>query len=165
MKRISTVLLLCLLFAGLLAGAAGCNKASPEDLETQALAKKFIEEVFVNRNADAAMALVGERRTYGYMTREQIESTIQDDIRQKCDTPLSSLTIGKVTNNMRIPSMTDADKADGATEMVAWVVGSTYRCGTAGYDTPRTSIVTLMKYNGVWKVAKCTFYYGVDYWD
>ncbi|MHB9033415.1 MAG: hypothetical protein ACYC6L_10240, partial [Anaerolineae bacterium] len=82
---------------------------------------------------------------------------ILNDRQKQCTTNPDSVEVGAPGANLRVPPVTDADKAKGVEARVLWVVGYAYRCGTQARDTTRTTQVFLEKVNGKWGVSKCTF--------
>ncbi|MHB9032981.1 MAG: hypothetical protein ACYC6L_08035 [Anaerolineae bacterium] len=152
------------LLVGLLLVSAGCAKASADDAETKAIAEAFVRAVFIERDAAKAMGMTSGVTTYGYVSEDAIKSTIVDDTTKKCSTDPNSIGAGKVASGFNVPALSSADKERGATERVAWFVGSTYSCA-GSIAAPRTTAVILDKANGKWAVSKVILYYGVDYWD
>ncbi len=153
------------LLIALLLCAAGCSaKSNPAGAETMAIAKQFVNAVFVSQEADLAMSLTSGVETYGYVSRKAIESTIEDDTTKKCVTQADSVTVGKPGADFQAPEITSADQARGVTERVVWFVASNYSCAGSN-AAPRTSVVVLDKAGEKWTVSKCLLYYGVDYWD
>ncbi|MHB1355740.1 MAG: hypothetical protein ACYCZF_07160 [Anaerolineae bacterium] len=165
MKRVIHVAVLLVVITGLVFTAAGCKKASPDDAETSAIARQFFDAVFNTHDADLAMSLVGPIQTYGYVTREIVESTINDYVTKKCRTVADSESVGKPGADVVIPEITDTDAAKGITDRTAWLVASKYRCGAQNYDADHMTLVFLQKINGKWGVSQCQMYYGVNYWD
>ena len=165
MKRMIRVVALVAVVAGLVLGAlVGCQKANPDDAETKAIAQQFFNAVFNTHDADLAMSLVGPIQTYGYVTREIVESTIQDYVKKKCVTVANSEGVGKPGADEVIPEISAADTAKGITARTAWLVASKYRCGSQSYDADHTTLVYLEKMNGKWGITKCQMYFGIDYW-
>jgi len=161
MKRMIHGMALVALIAGLVLGAlVGCQKANPDDTETQALAKQFVNAVFDTHETDLAMSFVGPIRTYPYVTREDVESTIQDFVKKRCATVANSEGVGKPGADLFIPEISAADTAKGITARIAWLVASKYRCGSQNYDADSITLVFLEKINGKWVITKCMFYYG-----
>ena len=110
------------------------------------------------------MSLVGPSQTYGYVTREIVESTIQDYVKKKCVTVGDSEGVGKPGADVVIPEISAADTAKGITARTAWLVASKYRCGTQNYDADHTTLVYLEKMNGKWGIMKCLMYIGINFW-
>jgi hypothetical protein len=165
MKKLVHILALLFVIAGLMMGASSCKKANPDDAETQTIAKQFFEAVFTAHDTDLAMTFVGPIQTYGYVTRDVVDGTIQDYIKKKCATVANSTSIGKPGSDVTIPDITAADSAKGITARTAWLMASKYRCGTQSYDADHLTLVYLEKINGKWGISKCEMYSGVNYWD
>ncbi|MCE5258762.1 MAG: hypothetical protein LLG44_06820 [Chloroflexi bacterium] len=157
MKPVVRVLLAVILVSTIAVAAVGCKKANPEEEETKRIAQEFALAVFVTRDPDAAMALAVPLTGFGYVTKEAIESTILNDKQKQCTTKPESVQVGAPGANLKVPEVTDADRAKGITDRVLWVVGYSYRCGTQTRDTARTTQVFLEKVNGKWGISKCTF--------
>lgn len=157
MRRMMRILAVVLLAA---VSALGCAKANPEDAETQALAKQFIEAVYVQKDADLAMSLVVPFDTYGYVTRKVIDETLSGDA-QACTTQADSITVGGLGGSVKIAEVTDADRAKGIEARTGWTVGSAYRCGKDTRDTSRVSVVQLERVNGKWGVSKVSWQTGL----
>ncbi|NLV73324.1 MAG: hypothetical protein GXY52_01365 [Chloroflexi bacterium] len=157
MSKVGRMLGIIVLVFAVVLTAVGCAKSDPEREETKRIAHEFTTAVFVTRDADAAMALTVPIEGFGYVTKEAVESTILNDRQKKCTTAPESVQVGAPGANLRVPPVTDADKAKGITERVLWIVGYAYRCGSQTRDTTRTTQVFLEKVNGTWGVSKCTF--------
>lgn len=158
MPRLPKTILLCCAVLLALGTVAACKQADPEELATQAMARQFIEEVYVRTNADAAEALLGPFDTYGYVTREIIDETIAGQKQKGCVTA-DNVSAGKPGGDVRIPPVTDGDRAKGIEARTAWAVASNYACG--GARTSRISVVFLEKVNGKWGISKVSFQTGL----
>ena len=161
MKRVMRCLVLLLVVAGIVFGAAGCRKASPDDIETQALAKQFMQAIFVSHDSALAMSLVVPIDTYGYVTTKIVEDTVAAEISNKCSTPLESVQSGAPGGDVTIPDISTNDTSKGITARTAWLVSSKFRCGTQDRDADRTSVVYLEKVNGKWGIAKVDWQTGL----
>jgi hypothetical protein len=138
----------------------GCRKLSPEDLETQALAKQFMQAVYINNDSALAMTFVGPITTYGYVTPKMVDDIIATDTKDRCTTPPESLQVSALDIDMKVPELTASDGAKGITLRTGWKVSSTIRC--AGQkDDLRVSIVELEKVNGKWGVGRVTWQTGM----
>jgi hypothetical protein len=157
MKQVVRVTILVLVVAGIVLFAGGCSTANPEDKQTMAIAQQFVTAVFATGDDAAAMALVVPITGLGYVTKDAVDSTILNDKQKSCVTPVNSVEAGPPGSNLSAPPVTDADIAKGISARVLWVVAYTYRCGNQGYDSSRTTQVTLEKVNGTWGISKCTF--------
>ena len=120
----------------------------------------FVNAVFDTHETDLAMSFVGPIRTYPYVTREDVESTIQDFVKKRCATVANSEGVGKPGADLFIPEISAADTAKGITARIAWLVASKYRCGSQNYDADSITLVFLEKISGKWVITKCMFYYG-----
>ena len=76
MQRTLRVAMVALIVSTIVLGAAGCKKANPDDPETQALAKQFMEAVYVSHDSVLAMSLVVPIDTYGYVTTKIVEDSV-----------------------------------------------------------------------------------------
>ena len=160
MKRAIRIIIIGLVIFGVVFVALGCKKANPDDAEKQAVAKKFVEIIFLNQDAALAMSLVGPIQTYGYVTTKLVEDTIADLKKDKCVTDPASVQIGKPEPTVDIPAVSDADAAKGITARTAWVIASNYTCATDKIPFYRYSIIWLEKVNGKWGVAKASLFSG-----
>jgi hypothetical protein len=161
MKNIMRYLVLLLVVAGMLLGAVGCKKLSPDDIETQALAVQFMQAIFVSHDANLAMTFVVPITTYGYVTTKIVEDTVAAEIKNQCTTPSDSVLPGAPAADVTIPEISATDTAKGITARTAWLVSSKFRCGTQGRDADRISVVYLEKVNGKWGVAKVDWQRGL----
>lgn len=157
MKQVMRVTMLMALVVGIVLVAVGCKPKNPDDQETMAIAKQFADAVFVTRDPTAGMALVVPMTGFGYVTKEAIESTILNDRQKKCTTKPESVQVGAPGSDLSVPVVSDADKAKGISDRVLWIVAYSYRCGSQGYDSNRSTQVFLEKVNGKWGISKCTF--------
>lgn len=157
MKQVMRVMMLIVLVAGIVLVAVGCKPNNPDDQETKAIAKQFADAVFVTRDSAVGMALVVPITGFGYVTKEAIDSTILNDRQKKCTTAPQSVQVGAPGSDLSVPVVSDADKAKGITDRALWIVAYSYRCGSQGYDSNRTTQVFLEKVNGKWGISKCTF--------
>ena len=157
MKHTTRVFLAVLLVSSVLVLAVGCQQTDPEVAEQQRIAKEFMYNVLVTQDADAAMTYVVPLTGFGYVTKEAIESSILNDKQKKCVTNPDSLTVGPPSPNLRVPEVTEEDKAKGISERSLWIVGYSMRCQGFARDTDRSTQVFLEKVNGKWGVSKCTF--------
>jgi len=158
MHRMLRMVALVLLVA---AGALGCGgKANPEDAETQALAKQFIEAVYVKKDADLAMSMVAPFDTYGYVTRKIVEDTISGDA-TSCTTAPDSIDVGPLAGSVKIAAVSEADRAKGIEARTGWTVASSYRCGKDNRATSRVSVVQLEKVNGKWGISRVSWQTGL----
>jgi hypothetical protein len=164
MKQARCGLILSLLIACLLAGAIGCKKANPDDIETKAIALQFFKAIFNTHDADLAMSVVGPIQTFGFVTRDIVESTIDDYVKNRCTTIANSVSVGQPGSDVIIPEITEADAAKGITARAAWFVASKYRCGSQSYDADHITLVHLNKIDGKWGISKAEMYFGVNYW-
>ena len=160
MIRAMRIVIIGLVIAGMVLVALGCKKANPDDAVTQALAKQFVEVVFLKQDATLAMSLVGPIQTYGYVTTKLVDDTIADLKKDKCVTDPASVQIGKPASDVDIPVVSDADAAKGITARTAWVIASNYTCATDKIPFYRYSIIWLEKVNGKWGVAKASLFSG-----
>ena len=161
MKHMIRCLVLVLVIAGVVLAAMGCKKASPDDAETQAIAKQFMEAVFVSHESALAMSLVVPIDTYGYVTAKVVDDILADEKKNKCSTPLESVQVGALSGDVTIPDITATDTSKGITARTAWLVSSKYRCGTQARDADRLSIVFLEKVNGKWGISKVSWQSGL----
>ena len=161
MKRALRDALVVLIVAGVVLAAMGCRKASPDDAETMALAKQFMEAVYVSHDSALAMSLVVPIDTYGYVTTKIVEDTVATEIKNKCITPLESVQPGALSGDVTIPDISATDTSKGITARTAWLVSSKYRCGTQARDADRLSIVYLEKVNGKWGISKVSWQSGL----
>jgi hypothetical protein len=161
MKSALRTLIIVLIAAGLVVVTAGCKKANPDDPETQAIARQFIEAVYVNHDSAQAMTFVVPITTYGYVNAKIVDDTIAAETKNKCSTPVESVLPGKPGDDVTIPELTDADANKGITARAAWAVASKYLCSGASKGIDRSSLVLLEKVNGKWGVAKVSWETGV----
>ncbi|MHB1355538.1 MAG: hypothetical protein ACYCZF_06140 [Anaerolineae bacterium] len=161
MKHMMRYLILLLVVAGMILGAIGCKKLSPEDIETQALAKQFMEAVFVEQDAIKAMTFVVPISTFGYVTAQIVEDTVAAEIKNSCVTTPDSVLPGSLSGDVTISEITATDGTKGITARTAWMVSSKFKCGGQGRDGDRISVVYLEKVNGTWGVAKVDWQRGL----
>ncbi|MHB1355537.1 MAG: hypothetical protein ACYCZF_06135 [Anaerolineae bacterium] len=154
-----------LIIVGLVLGVTGCRKASPDDAETQGLAKQFMQAVFVKHDSALAMSFVGPINTYTYVTQAMVDDIIATENKNRCTTPPESVQVGALPGDVTIPEITATDASKGITERTAWTVASVFECA-GGVTGDRISIVLLEKVNGKWGVAKVTWQTGMgqNYW-
>lgn len=157
MKQVVRLLTAVVLVSIILVAAVGCRQEDPDTVETQRIAKEFTTAFLINQDPDLALTYAVPLTGFGYVTKAAIESTILNDKQKRCTNKPESIAVGSPSPNIRVPEVTDADKAKGIEERVLWVVAYSYRCGTSTRDTARTTQVFLEKVNGVWGVSKCTF--------
>ena len=160
MKRVLQVVMVLLVIAGVVMAAVSCKKLSPDDAETMALAKQFMEAVYVSHDSALAMSLVMPIDTYGYVTTKIVEDTVATE-KNKCITPLESVQPGALSGDVTIPDISATDTSKGITARTAWLVSSKYRCGTQARDADRLSIVYLEKVNGKWGISKVSWQSGL----
>ena len=160
MKRAIRITIIGVVIISLVFMALGCKKANPDDAETQALARQFVEAIFLSEDATLAMILVGPIQTYGYVTMKFVEDTITDLKQKRCVTDPASVQIGKPAADIDIPAVSDADAAKGITARTAWVVASNYVCASDNKPFYRYSVIWLEKVNGKWGVAKASLFSG-----
>jgi hypothetical protein len=161
MKQLLRCLFLLLIGTVMVSGVAGCKKANPDDPETQALAKQFIEAVYVNHDSSQAMSLVVPITNYGYVSAKIIDETIAAETKKKCSTPVESVSPGRPGDDVTIPELSEADAAKGITARAAWAVASKYLCAGQSTTADRSSLLMLEKVNGKWGVAKVSWETGV----
>jgi hypothetical protein len=161
MKHLLRSLVGLSIIVGMLLAPAGCKKANPDDPETQALAKQFIQAVYVSHDSALAMTFVVPITTYGYVNAKIVDDTIAAETKNKCSTPEESVLPGKPGDDVTIPELTDADASKGITARAAWAVASKYLCSGASKGIDRSSLVLLEKVNGKWGVAKVSWETGV----
>ena len=157
MKQVVRVTMVVLVVAAIVLVAGGCSTANPEDKQTMAIAQQFATVVFSTGDSAAAIALVVPLTGLGYVTKDAVDSTILNDKQKSCITPANSVEAGPPGSDLSTPPVTAADTAKGISARVLWVVSYNYRCGNQGYDSNRTTQVTLEKVNGTWGISKCTF--------
>jgi hypothetical protein len=153
---------LCTLLAALVLGTLGCQKTSPDDGETKAIAQQFVQAVFDQHDADLAMSFVGPIQAYGYVLRSDIESSIADYVKQGCKTVVDTVQVGKPGDSVNL-EITTVDTNRGITARTAWLVARKYQCSAQPGDADHMTLVYLEKVNGKWGVSKCIWYYGVTY--
>jgi hypothetical protein len=158
-------LVLTLGIIGMVLSVVGCKKLSADDLETQALARQFMQAVLVNHDAALAMTFVGPISTYGYVTRAMVDDIIATENKNKCATPPEGVQVGALPGDVSIPVITATDATKGITARAGWTVASTFKCSDKVVDD-RISIVLLEKVNGKWGIAKVTWQTGMgqNYW-
>lgn len=64
---------------------------------------------------------------------------------------------GAPGGDITIPDVSATDTSKGITARTAWLVSSTYRCGTQSKNADRLSIVYLEKVNGKWGISKVSW--------
>jgi hypothetical protein len=161
MKRIIRWLVLWFVVAGMVFGITACRKTNPDDPETQALAKQFLEAVYVNHDGTLAMSFVVPITAFGYVNAKIIDDTIANEMKKKCSTPVESVSPGRPGDDVTIPELSSADAAKGITARVAWAVASKYLCAGQSSTADRSSLVMLEKVNGKWGIAKVSWEVGV----
>jgi hypothetical protein len=161
MKRKLWVVMVILVAAGVALAVGGCKKASPDDAETQALARQFMEAVYVNHDPALAMSLVVPITAYGYVTTSVVESTVADEVNGKCSTPADSIQTGAPAGDVTIPDISTNDTAKGITARTAWMVSSTFLCTGQSKAADRTAVVFLEKVNGKWGISKVLWQTGL----
>jgi hypothetical protein len=161
MKHMLRYLVLFLIVTGIILGTTGCKKLTPDDIETQALAKQFMEAVFVSHDPVLAMTFVVPITTFGYVTTQIVEDTVAAEIKNSCITTPDSVLPGSLSGDVTVPELTAADGTKGITARTAWMVSSKFKCGNQGRDADRISVVYLEKVNGKWGVAKVDWQRGL----
>jgi hypothetical protein len=153
--RLHTIILF-LIVVGLAIGTVGCNKAGPDDQETQALAKQFIEAVYVSHDSALAMTLAVPISTYGYVNAKIVDEVIAAEEKGRCSVQPDSIKPG--APGEAVPKeVTATDGTKGITARTAWSVASLYTCANQKTPTSRTAIVVLEKVNEKWGIAKVSF--------
>ncbi|MHB1355739.1 MAG: hypothetical protein ACYCZF_07155 [Anaerolineae bacterium] len=160
MKRSIRIIITGLVLVAMVTVALGCKKASPDDAETQAIARQFVEAIFLRMDAAEAMTLVGPIQTYGYVTTKFVEDTITDVKTKKCVTDAASVQTGNPGGDVDIPEVSEADAAKGITERTAWTIASNYKCAADKAPFYRYSVIWLEKVNGKWGVGKASLFFG-----
>jgi len=160
MRRVVRLLALLLVTVSIVFLSAGCKKLSPEDIETQALARQFMEAVYLKHDSALAMSLVGPITTYGYVTLKMVDDVIATDNKDRCTVSPESMQVGSLSIDMKIPELSANDATKGITERTGWKVVSTAKC-VGQQDDMRVSIVELEKVNGKWGVGRVTWQTGM----
>jgi hypothetical protein len=161
MKHLMRYLVLSLIVSGMILSAAGCAKAGPDDAETQALAKQFMTDIFVNHDSASAFSLVVPITTYGYVTQKIVEDTVGSEVKKSCSTPAESVQVGRPGGDVDIAEVSEADSSKGITARTAWTVSSTFTCAGQGKPADRVSVVYLEKVNGKWGISKVDWATGL----
>ncbi|MHB1355536.1 MAG: hypothetical protein ACYCZF_06130 [Anaerolineae bacterium] len=160
MKRLMQCLLLLVVVTGTVFCTTGCRKANPEDAETQALARQFMEAVYVKRDSTLAMSLVSPVTRYGYVTKEMVDDIIATEAKNQCSTVPESLEVSALGIDMKIPELTATDSTKGITGRVGWKVVTIGKC-TGLDDEMRVAIVELEQVNGKWGITRVTWQTGM----
>jgi hypothetical protein len=162
MNHLQRCLVLIVVVVLVSAGALGCGgTTSPEDAETQALAKQFIEAVYVSHDAALAKTMIVPFEAYGYVSAAIIDETIAADMKGKCSVDPASVKPGRPGNEFKVKEVNANDSSKGITQRVAWAVASLYTCAGQGKAASRASVVTLEKVNDKWCIARVSFDTGM----
>jgi hypothetical protein len=160
MRRVLRLLALLLVTGSIAFLSVGCKKLSPEDIETQALARQFMEAVYLKHDSALAMTLVSPVTRYGYVTLEMVDDIIAVDAKNRCATAPESLEVGALGIDMKIPELTATDGTKGITGRTGWKVVTIAKC-TGLDDEMRVAIVELEQVNGKWGISRVTWQTGM----